>query len=445
MTNLSHQAGLMALVDKLTIASGKFSAQRHLSVVRESFIMLMPLIIAASFFILLNNVILHPQSGLVAWLGLEGEWINALREISLRVYNGTLNILSFMATVMIAFKLAQSYDEDGILFGILALAVLITLFPLHVTVSSASGQSITADGLISSTYTGATGMFVGILAAITSTEVFRRINKQKRLLITMPESVPPAVTKSFNVMIPIIITLAIFAMLGWGCAYFFNRDLYQIVNWLIQKPLQNILQGITGVIALLFAQNGLWWLGIHGTSIMYPITETTLLVAIQENSAAFAHNLPLPNIVTKPFLDAFGFMGGGGQTVGLLIALLIAAKRKEHKIISKIAAPATVFNINEPLIFGLPIMFNPILIIPFLLTPIASVTIAYTSTALGLIDKTSVLIPWTTPPVISAFLATSGDWRAAVLAALLIVLSVFIYLPFVLIMNRQPATQESTL
>lgn len=443
MINLTRQAALGVLVDKLTNAAGKFSAQRHLSVVRESFIILMPLIIASSFFILINNVILHPQTGLVAWLQLQGEWINALREISLRVYNGTLNILSFMATIMIAYKLAKSYDEEGILFAILALAVLITLFPLKVTVLSGSGQSISADGLISSAHTGATGMFVGILVAIISTEIFRRLNKIKKLMISMPESVPPAVTKSFNVMIPIIITLAIFATFGWGCDYFFNRDLYEIVNWLIQSPLQNILQGITGVIALLFTQNGLWWLGIHGTSIMYPITETTLLVAIQENGTALANNLPLPHIVTKPFLDAFGFMGGGGQTVGLLIALLMCAKRKDNRIISKIAAPATLFNINEPLIFGLPIMFNPVLIIPFLLTPIASITIAYTATALGLISKTSVLIPWTTPPIISAFLATSGDWRAAVLAALLIVLSVVIYLPFVLIMNHQPVNTEN--
>ncbi len=185
MINLTRQAALGVLVDKLTNAAGKFSAQRHLSVVRESFIMLMPLIIASSFFILINNVILHPQTGLVAWLQLQGEWINALREISLRVYNGTLNILSFMATIMIAYKLAKSYDEEGILFAILALAVLITLFPLKVTVLSGSGQSISADGLISSAHTGATGMFVGILVAIISTEIFRRLNKIKKLMISM--------------------------------------------------------------------------------------------------------------------------------------------------------------------------------------------------------------------------------------------------------------------
>lgn len=439
--NISSHPQFILLVDKLTAASGKFSAQRHLSVVRESFISLMPIIIAASFFILINNVILHPQNGLVGWLGLSGPWIDALREISLRVYNGTLNVLSFMATIMIAYKLAKSYGEDGLSHGILALGILITLFPLGIPVTSPSGEGFTANGLISSEQTGATGMFVGILIAISTTELFRRITKQKWLAIAMPETVPPAVVKSFNVMLPMIAMFAFFGAIGWGLNYFWGKTIYQIVNWLIQTPLQNILQGLGGVTSLMLIQNGLWWLGIHGTSIMYPITETTLLVAIQENGSALANNLPLPHIVTKPFIDAFGFMGGGGQTIGLLIALLIAAKRKEHRAISKISAVATIFNINEPLIFGLPIIFNPILVVPFILTPIVSITIAYLATSLELINKTSILIPWTTPPVLSAFLATAGDWRAALLAILLIFISVLIYLPFVFALNRKPSEQ----
>ena len=288
--------------------------------------------------------------------------------------------------------------------------------------------------------TGATGMFVGILVAIACSELFRRLKRYDALVINMPDSVPPAVAKSFNVLIPMLLVLSVFATLGWGLEYVFNKTAHELVNGLIQAPLQNVFQGLGGVISVLLIQNGLWWSGIHGVSIMYPITETTLLVAIQENSAAFMANNPLPHIVTKPFLDSFAFMGGGGQTIGLLISLFIVAKRDEHKVMSKLAAPGTIFNINEPLIFGLPIMFNPILLVPFLLTPVVCATIAYTVTYMGFISKTSVLIPWTTPPVLSAFLATSGDWRAAVLAVLLIGLSVLIYLPFVLAMSR--AEQE---
>lgn len=441
--NVISHPRFIKLVDRMTEVSGRFSSQRHLSAVRDAFIALMPLIIAASFFILINNVILHPQNGLVGWLGLQGMWIDALREISLRVYNGSLNVLSFMATVMIAYRLAKDYGEEGIVYAVLALGILLTLFPMGVLVTSPAGEKFVANGLIGSEQTGASGMFVGILVAITSTEFFRFLQKQKWLAIAMPDNVPPAVSKSFSVMLPIIVVFSVFGGIGWGLEFLCGKNIYQLVNWLIQTPLQNILQGLGGVNLLVLVQNGLWWLGIHGTSIMYPITETTLMVAVQENSVAFAHNMPLPHIVTKPFIDAFSYMGGGGQTIGLLIAILLVAKRRDHRAIGKLSSIAAIFNINEPLIFGLPIIFNPIMLIPFILTPVVCVTIAWLATAADLISRTSVLIPWTTPPVISAFLATSGDWRAAVLAVVLIIISALIYLPFVLALDRRQAVTEA--
>lgn len=434
----------ISFVNKLTEKAGRFSSQRHLSAVRDAFIALMPVIIAASFFILINNVILHPVNGLVAWLGWSGTWIEALREISLRIFNGSLNILSLMATIMIAWRLAKDYGEDGIIYAVLALGVLLVFFPTGINVTSPSGESFLVSGLTGSEQTGASGLFVAILVALSSTECFRFLRKQRWLMIKMPESVPPAVSQSFSVMLPVIAVFTLFGTLGWGLEFLTGKNIYLIVNWLIQTPLQNILQGLSGVNLLLVVQNGLWWLGIHGSSIMYPITETTLMVAIQENSAAFVRNLPLPHIVTKPFIDVFGYMGGGGQTIGLLIALLIVARRSDHRAIGKLSSVAAIFNINEPLIFGLPIIFNPLLLVPFLLSPVVCISIAWLATASELISRTSVLIPWTTPPVLSAFLATSGDWRAALLAFLLIIVSTLIYLPFVIMLDRkQPDAGES--
>lgn len=431
-----------ALIDKLSTWAGIFSGQRHLAVVRESFVVLMPLIITASFFILVNNVVLNSDNGLVGMLGLEGEWIGHLREIGVRVYNGTLNILALLATLMIGYRLGRTYGDDGMTYAMIALSALVVCFPLEVSVMSTDGQAVTAAGLIRGVETGATGMFVGIFVALASAELFRYFSSSERLIIKMPDSVPPQVAKSFNVLIPLVLVLTFFGLLSWGIDFLFEKTLHEVVNNLIQKPLQNILQGLSGVTALLFVQNGLWWTGIHGASVLYPVTETTLLVAIQENAAAFAAGGELPHIVTKPFLDAFSFMGGGGQTIGLLIALWVAAKRSDHKAITRLSTPGAIFNINEPMIFGLPIMFNPILLVPFILTPIVSVIIAYSATALGLISKTSVIVPWTTPPVFSAFLSTAGDWRAAVLSVLLIILSVLIYLPFVIAMNNQKEESE---
>ncbi|HBM0948547.1 PTS transporter subunit EIIC [Enterobacter kobei] len=436
INKIKHGGGLV-FIEKISNWAGAFSGQRHLSAVRESFVALMPLIIAASLFILINNVLLNGESGLVGFLGLEGAWVGHLQEIGIRVYNGTLNILAFLATMMISYRLANSYGEEGITYTIFSLACLFVLFPVTIPVTVPTGEVFQVSGLISGNESGAAGMFVGIFVALISTELFRKVSASPKLKITLADSVPPSVSRSFNVLIPMILVLTLLSIFAWSLTSLFNKNIHEIVTLMIQAPLQNILQGLSGVIGLLLTQNGLWWAGIHGASIMYPITETTLLVAIQENTAAFKADLEIPHIVTKPFLDAFGFMGGGGQTIGLLIALWIAAKKSEHRAITRLATPGMLFNINEPIIFGLPVMFNPVLIVPFLFTPIISIVIAYAATAMDFINHTYVLVPWTTPPVVSAFLATGGDWRAAVLSVFLIGLSVIIYLPFVIVMNKQ--------
>ena len=141
-------------------------------------------------------------------------------------------------------------------------------------------------------------------------------------------------------------------------------------------------------------------------------------------------------IVTKPFLDAFANVGGAGATFSLILALLISSKREDEKLIAKLSFTPGLFNINEPLMFGLPVVLNPVYIIPIIIAPIITTMIAYFATAMGLINKTIVLIPWTTPPVLSAYLATGNDYRAAILSVVLIAISTLIFIPFVMISNK---------
>src|SRR5699024_3327513 len=158
--------------------------------------------------------------------------------------------------------------------------------------------------------------------------------------------------------------------------------------------------------------------------------------SIQENIDAFRAGTEIPNIVTKPFIDSFAMLGGGGFTLALMIAIFIASRRTDYREVTKFAFIPGLVNSNEPLMFGFPVILNPIFALPLIFVPIININIAYVATSLGLISKTVVLVPWTTPPVVSAFLSTSGDWRAALLAVLLIILSVIIYLPFVMAPNR---------
>lgn len=185
-----------------------------------------------------------------------------------------------------------------------------------------------------------------------------------------------------------------------------------------------------------FLSNFLWAFGLHGTFILGSIGEPVLLTSLQQNMDALKANAALPNIVTKPFLDAFAWCGGGGMILCLILAVLLASKREDYRTIAKVGLVPSLFNVSEPIMFGMPVVFNPILGIPLVITPLVTTTIAYFATAAGLVARTSVMTPWTTPAVISGYLATNGDWRASILQIILIAIGTLIYFPFVRFANR---------
>ncbi|MGL4521141.1 MAG: PTS sugar transporter subunit IIC [Bacilli bacterium] len=408
----------------------KFASQRHLVAIRDGFISIMPIVLIASFYIFLNNVILDPTNGFLKSFGDFGQF----KDIGMQVYYGTLGIMSILLAFTVSYKLAEGYGKEGLIPGVMGVATLVTMFPLVQTVGG--DAAVEVSGMFSEVHTSATGLFVGILAAILGTELFLRLQKNEKLGFRMPESVPPTVIKSFNALIPAFIVLTIFGTFTFVLHSVWELGIHDIITMVIQKPIEFIFQGLPGILAVLFAQNLLWAFGLHGAFILSPITEPTLLAAITENMAAVQAGLDAPNIVTKSFLDVFGFMGGGGMTFGLILAILLASRRAEYRSMAKLGIAPGLFNINEPLVFGLPVVFNPILGIPLILAPMVNVTIAYLATAAGLVAKTTVLVPWTTPPVLGAFFATGGDWRAAVLAIILLTVSVLVYLPFVIASNK---------
>ena len=402
------------LAEILGPIANKFSSNRYLAAIRDGFITVMPLVIIASFFVLINNVVLDSTNGLLGNLGN----FDTYKDIGVSVYNGTLGFLSIF------------YDMDGIGTGFVGVASTVALMPGAITVG---GETV---GAFSSTFTSPTGLFVAIIASILSTELLRLFQKSNALKISMPDSVPPTVSKSFNLLIPATFTLTIFGLISFLTIKFTGIDVYEIITNVIQTPIKAVFQGLPGIIIVVILQGLLWSFGLHGAFVLSPITEPTLLTAIDENIKALEANQVIPNIVTKPFLDVFVNMGGVGMTIGLVIALLIFSRKESDRAISKLAFAPACFNINEPLMFGLPVVLNPIYTLPLVIVPVICLVIAYLATSAGIIAKTVVMVPWTTPPVISAFLATGGDWKAAVLAILLIVLSVILYMPFVIAANK---------
>ncbi|ELB03809.1 PTS system, lactose/cellobiose family IIC component [Enterococcus faecium EnGen0003] len=427
------------LSEKMLPIVSKMSSQRHLLAIRDSFIVTMPLVMAASVMVLLNALIF---SNATVQRILD---LSPLAELASIVNNGTMSILAIIVCYNIGWNLATHYIQTGVIddpsfspvhAGILSTAVMFILMPLSSTVTLMDGNTAEATGVFLQSLTSSSGLATAMIAALVSTELFIKLAKMKSFKIRMPEGVPPAVATSFNSLVPEIVVILFFSVVVFTLNHTTGLNVPQLIELAIQTPLKAFVLSVPGILFLQFFSDFLWVFGMHGSSILAPIRQAPLLQSIQENMDAFSVGKEIPNIITEPFTNAFGLIGGGGCILPLVIAILWASKRQEQRSIAKFGLTTCLFNITEPIMFGLPVVMNPIYMIPCAIIPSINLVIAYAATSLGIISKTVAAAPWITPPVIQSFIATGGDIRAAVLTVILIILDVFLFLPFVLATNK---------
>ncbi|WP_395531655.1 PTS sugar transporter subunit IIC [Enterococcus lactis] len=427
------------LSEKMLPIVSKMSSQRHLLAIRDSFIVTMPLVMAASVMVLLNALIF---SNATVQRILD---LSPLAELASIVNNGTMSILAIIVCYNIGWNLATHYIQTGVIddpsfspvhAGILSTAVMFILMPLSSTVTLMDGNTAEATGVFLQSLTSSSGLATAMIAALVSTELFIKLAKMKSFKIRMPEGVPPAVATSFNSLVPEIVVILFFSVVVFTLNHTTGLNVPQLIELAIQTPLKAFVLSVPGILFLQFFSDFLWVFGMHGSSILAPIRQAPLLQSIQENMDAFSVGKEIPNIITEPFTNAFGLIGGGGCILPLVIAILWASKRQEQRSIAKFGLTTCLFNITEPIMFGLPVVMNPIYMIPCAIIPSINLVIAYAATRLGIISKTVAAAPWITPPVIQSFIATGGDIRAAVLTVILIILDVFLFLPFVLAANK---------
>lgn len=427
------------LSEKMLPIVSKMSSQRHLLAIRDSFIVTMPLVMAASVMVLLNALIFS-NATIQRVLDL-----SPLAELASIVNNGTMSILAIIVCYNIGWNLATHYIQIGVIddpsfspvhAGILSTAVMFILMPLSSTVTLLDGNTAEATGVFLQSLTSSSGLATAMIAALVSTELFIKLAKMKSFKIRMPEGVPPAVATSFNSLVPEIVVILFFSVVVFTLNHTTGLNVPQLIQLAIQTPLKAFVLSVPGILFLQFFSDFLWVFGMHGSSILAPIRQAPLLQSIQENMDAFSVGKEIPNIITEPFTNAFGLIGGGGCILPLVIAILWASKRQEQRSIAKFGLTTCLFNITEPIMFGLPVVMNPIYMIPCAIIPSINLIIAYAATSLGIISKTVAAAPWITPPVIQSFIATGGDIRAAVLTVILIILDVFLFLPFVLAANK---------
>lgn len=403
-------------------------------VIKNAFASLIPVIITGAFGTLFSAMVFDNENGLARIKALS--FLAELKPISSAVSYVTLSFLTIYAVFLIGIELARLNNVKGIFPGIVAVMSYLSVNPFVYEYVNADNITVIAENVLAKQYTDTKGLFLGMFVAIASIELYCWLGRQERLKLKMPDTVPTNVSESFSALFPTILTVAIIATAGFVIKAVTGMYAYDIIYNIVQRPLEGIVQGLPGILLLMFIAQVFWVIGIHGNQMVKPVREPLLLAAIAVNTEAFEAGKEIPNIITMPFWDMYMSMGGSGVTIGLLIAILLVSKRDDMREITKLSLAPGIFNINEPVIFGMPIMLNPILAIPFIATPLITGTIGYIATSLGFAAKAVVMVPWPMPPIVNAYLATAGDIGAVVTQIICIIVSILIYLPFVKVSNK---------
>ena len=423
-----------AFIQKFADFAAKLGNQMYLKTLRDAFATIMPLYILAGIAVLLNNTVF-------TWI-FSGDMLANVQYWGNLLINGTLNISGLLIAAVIGYCLAINREYDNPLSSaVVAMASLVIMMPATVELTSVNEVTDQFSDILPFSNLGTGAMFDGIIVGLIFTELYIRLSSVKALKINLGGQVPPAVSKSFNVLIPVMITLGIAALVSTIFAVAFGTDLITLITTFIQEPLRHVGTSIWGVIILYTLGNLLWLFGIHQSVIYSSILEPLLIININENIAAYAAGQTIPNIINVSQVTSFGLLGGSGSTLCLLIATFIVGRNAATRNVAKLSIAPGLFNINEPVLFGYPIVYNISMAIPFLVVPVMGIVISYLATTMGLMNPCVSLVPWTTPVLLSGFLATGMDWRAVIVQLIVLVLGILIYMPFVKINDAVLAKQ----
>ena len=417
---------------KVMPTANKIGQNIYIRAISAGMISLVGIIIVASLVQNLQieayqNFINNTQVGQVIW------------NICQNIWWGCLAMYGLLVCGTIGQALWGLFGHRG-LEGIgVSLASYIILIPWMTNVP-AGENTIPAFGFIKYTNFSADSLFSCIIVAIASVSILHGFSKLKALKVKMPDVVPPAVSDSFSKLFPVILTVIIFSSLAYIISNVFGGQSFnELINKFISAPLQGLTGNLATAVLVPFIIAFLWFFGIHGNNIVGPIIGAVLVQPGMQNIELYAQGVTdwsQYNVLTNQFLYSFVYMGGSACTIALLIAMFITNRRR-HKVLLSLAGPTGIFNINEPLIFGFPIVLNPMLFIPFVFGPAIISCISYLAIDFGLVHPVVANVPWTTPPIINGFLATGMHWTGAALSIVNIIIVVLMYIPFLKLIERQ--------
>ena len=418
------------LQNVLLSISAKVESNKYLGSIKEAFTMFVPFIIVGSFGSMLN-ILVAGANGLAKWV----PWLSKLSPAFTTINFVTISCMSLPIAFLIGYKLAEKEQVPQLESGLIGLLSYLAVCPNTIsTVVEGLKDPVVSSGLGSGVI-GAQGLFVSMIMSILAVKLFKVLTNIDAIKIKMPDSVPTGIARSFNILIPIFIIITVFSVAG--CL--FNAYTGNYINvWIyniIQVPLQALANTTVGIVILSLVNQIFWFLGIHGGMVIEGVRGPLSAAGIAENISAVQAGGVATNILTRGFWTSFVVVGGGGITLSLKNSIIIFSKREDHKSIAKFSLIPGICGINEPVVFGLPLVLNPIFAIPFIINSAIAALIAIGATNIGFITCGILDCPPGLPVFITGFI--SYGFNGIIVQAIILAVTFVIWIPFVLLSNKQ--------
>jgi cellobiose PTS system EIIC component len=391
------------------------SENTYMSAIRAGMVSVVPLTIIGGLFMIVAYLPVGGWDRLVA----------PYRELLQVPVSATFGLLAVVACFSIAYDLGKRLQQEAITSASIATVVFLML---QIQLDDLSFRT---EGL------GSQGLFTAILIAIVAVRV-QKAFADRNLVIRMPESVPPIVYQSFLSLSPLFCLVVAF----WIVRFVLGVDIDAIVQAAF-RPLVFALNTLPGILVYASLVTMLWSVGINGDNAVDAIVAPIFLQYLAANVTAMTQGEPLPYVTAYGFFTAFVNVGGTGATIALAF-ILWNSREAGFRRVSRLSLPTQIFQINEPIFFGLPIVLNPIFMIPYVLSALTLTAGTFLLMEGGLIHKPFINVPWTTPPVIGHYLVSGGDWRAAVWGVVSIGIAMMVYFPFAKAAERQRLREVAT-
>lgn len=426
----------MKLVEKYLLPfAAKIQANKYISSISDGFALVLPVIMIGAIFTLITSMQIEVYQTFIASTG-----IKTIFSFASAV---TTDLLAVYAAFAIAYSLTKKkgLEKDASIVGSITIVMLLLLIPMGVSTQTDSGEIVNIAAALPTGYLGAKGLFMAIIVGLTVPSIYGLVAK-KGFTIKLPDSVPSTISRSFSALVPAFVVALIFSLIRFGFAQTSFGDANSFIYAFVAQPLNALGRSPISVIVFVLFCQILWFFGLHGFLVILPFVQTIFMPLSQTNLEAYNAGVAvLPEAITYQHFGTYILIGGSGAVLGLAILMAFFAKSERYKTLGRLGLPGSIFGINEPIIFGLPLVLNPLMLIPFLLTPVIMFIIPYVLQLLGLIPTLrGIQLPLGTPVILYGLI--EGGVPIMLVQLLLIAVQIVCWYPFFRVLDKKAYEEE---